>query len=1107
MHSLVSGRGAPHVTTALVGDGENRFVTTPVRKLSIKARSKEDLAQEAALVLQQADSLDCFAHDPNDPRKYSTLPTPRGRRSKELATAAAAAAASPSRRRRSEELGATQSLLQPLPPDESPTKPKKKALERSASDAGAGKIKQTIAKLFSPKLERKRYVSRSRSDAGAAAGSSAHRKRSGSDSESAAAAAAVTGRAKKPLSPIIETSPQVLLDPQQQQPFHFEPKKSRQEIRSIPIQVQLQPEERGASAGVDEVDRVDKSMLHSSRYDQRGEESTIHKMIHRLSNDRSPPPQLTRTMVSPGPGFGHNNNRPFSYTRPNNESCTPPPLAPLASQTDVIYAQVQMDKKKAAQRSHSDSDEGLGLERKDSSRENSPAEKEYRRTDYYANELQQRNNDINSFKSTTTTLFGDFGPAGSSASPGLSNGNKYTSTIFVDTSSRGRADGMDSSKGQLRRDSSGINGINGINEFTSSKSSELSARRDLLESRIKSRLLADEMFAAKKSNLPPPAAAATAAPAFSNLGNTPKKTTTLEHEIIDKPIVPSPVVPNRVASPKRYNMDTYISETRTNSNGEKYIFEKEIHDENGKVYGYEKKITNKIPAEGYPPAELAKSKEGYTLETRTDKYGDKYIVETRTHGSYSEDLLKLKPSGLNAYEAQPSPPPPTRKFNQRSSDIYQPKSKKSFEVMRGKSKSTQRLDELDDRAKLRDITRSHENLSYSTGPVDYVNARELRKDKRHLLDELREGPNDDYDTDISQATNSQLESSKSSSKYYKETRTSQSNRYHSSKANDGYDSSPPRIRLERSNGYSSSRYDSDTTARDSVHGYRKEHQLLQHQRIVEEDPKKPMRRSRNRLDYLDDSDASRSKSSKGRLETFEDTPPQRPPRAHHHHHHHHHHESKLSRHARHESSRTGYRQHRETRLNGSDPDRCKDRLADSGIENDYRRDSHEQDSRREPLESEDEGFVTMQFIKQERRHTDRNMNLSQADKRRYDKYVVYYNDSGSGSGGKVHQPLTAKPPSGIDAKKYEKKAAKKSGTMSKVKELFRKKEKKAKEEKNKKNMRAGSTGALTDDEVTMRYREYRGDQLRSARSARDLESEINEVSAFFIFSPLFPTRA
>ncbi|XP_011873871.1 PREDICTED: uncharacterized protein LOC105565356 isoform X2 [Vollenhovia emeryi] len=874
-------------------------------------------------------------------------------------------------------------------------------------------------------------------------------------------------------------------------------------------------------------------MLHSSRYDlqKRNEESTIHKMIHRLSNDRSPPPQLTRTMVSPSPGFGHNNNRPFSYTRPN-DSCSPPPPA----QTNVIYAQVQPDKKKA-QRSHSDSDEGLGLERKDSSRENSPAEKEYRRTDYsYSNDLC-RNNEINTFKSRYEEARKNGSPFGKHLGGAkdfvsrttettrrhefdeidrrlYDKPEKYTSTVFVDTSGRGRADGMDARRrdsGELasRQNESGI----------SHKTSELSARRDLLESRIKSRLLADEMFAAKNS------------------ANVPVKKSS-EHEIIDKPIVPSPVTPNRIASPKRY-MDTYITETRTNSNGEKYIFEKEIHEDNGKVYGYEKKITNKIPTNGYLDA---KPKEGYTVETRTDKYGDKYIVETRTHEGYTdnfkpflsdrsrsspEERFQAVRNGGSSYKSPHYPSEGTstainhfrsesrendelsspiiaKKLNERkfsksddfldresrptNRDAYLPKTKKPFESIRGISKSTQRLDEVGENARVRALrseytTRSHENLSSHAG---YVNARDTRRPtlldsptmngrgerspftKRHL-DSLREGPNDDYDTDISQMTSSQLES-----KYYKETRTTQ--RYTSGNKHpihDDYDSSPPRIRTDRG-GYNSSRYDSDTTARDSIRcetrydetrTSRKEHRK-------DDDPKKPLRRSRNRLDYFDDSDSPRGKvSSVSRLETFAETPT-RPPRTYH--------EGK-SRHARQEVRGHTERRHRETRL--SDPDR-KDRLADSGIENDYRRDSQEAD-RREQLESEDEGFVSRQFIKHERRHTDRNMNLTPtSEQRKYDKYA---SDSSS------KPPLvTAKPPSGAADKKYEKKAAKKSGTMSKVKQLFSKKEKKAKEEKSKKSARSGSSGALTDDEVTMRYREYRGYQLRSAKSARDLGSDINQ---------------
>lgn len=1087
---FVSGRGAPRVSAALAGDGEGRLIATPVHKESITSRSKEDLAQEAALVLQQAGSVHCVAHDNRySPDSYHSLPLRSKKKRPEVSIQV---------RRNGEEISQT---------DDLPT-PKKKALQRSISDAGAKKLKNSIGKLFSPKSERKsKPLGRSVSDA---ANSSRNRKRSGSESESSYV---ISSRAKKQLSPIIESS-SIYFD--NKSPFVFESKKAKScdedkfpEVSKVEIKIEeprkeiiipitidkenVSPENSScrstAKEGTDEVDRADNnSMLHSSWYGQ-GEESTINKMIHRLSNDRSPPPQLTRTMVSPSPGFGHNNNRPFSYTRPNDSSPSP-------TQNGVIYAQVQMDKKKA-HRSHSDSDEGLGLDRKDSSRENSPAEKEYRRTDYYNSDIR-RNNEINSFETQneeftkTTTRFGDYESKefpyrnGIDATKHLhkfdeidrnlfNKPDKYTSTVFVDSSDRGRADGM----ADLRRREEFSNGTNG---GITSKTSELSARRDLLESRIKSRLLADELFAAR------------------NTVNVPKK---MEHEIVDKPIVPSPVIPTRIASPKRYT-DTYITETRTNSNGEKYIFEKKIHDENGKVYGYEKKV-NKIPSERY--SDSPKPRDGYSFETKKDKYGDKYVVETRTEESYTdefkpflsdrsrtspEERLSAMRNGKPSYTPRrengiKSSPTVVKKFGEykfsKSEDVlngharpvreqYIPKSKKTFEAIRGKSKSTQRLDEIGENARIKALrseytTRSHENLSSggylkesrnSSSPAFNGYKERAGFIKRHL-DDLHEMPNDDYDTDISQITNSQLES-----KYIKETRTTQ--RYLSSKhaLQDDYDSSPPRIRVDR-NGYNSSRYDSDTTARDSIRtDTRYSSDLRKEYKGAKDDPKKPLRRSHNRLDYLDDSDARespRGKISKARLEGF-DEPPTRPPRVYH--------ESK-TRHMRIESSKGVDRRHRDSRL--SDLDR-KDRLADSGIENDYRRDSQEAD-RREPLESEDESIVTMQFLKQERKHADKNMNGAASDK--YEK-----------------SPLTSKPPSGAD-KKYEKKVTKMSGTMSKVKQLFSKKEKK-KEEKNKKGFR-GSSGALTDDEVMMRYREYRGDQLRSTKSARDLGSDFYQVSAKF----------
>lgn len=1067
---------------------------TSVHKEDVSSRSKEDLAQEAALVLQQAGNVHCVAHDN---RRFSTLPARRNKKRPELPLDV--------KRRGSGEIGETTDT----------PRAKKKPLERSASDASAKKLKKgSLARFFSPKLEKRRKpVGRSASDTDACA--RLQRKRSGSESEGSHLSAS---RAKKQLSPIIEASPHV----DQQQPFNFgvvgddnnrpEAKKAKQEetieetkssegTRAVDagesspseqpkvIEHRIIVEGRDEDAKEEESDREiiataspaeeclsregdeadggavgTSSMLHSSRYDlqQRNEQSTIRKMIHRLSNDRSPPPQLT--MLSSSPAFGHIGSRPFSYTRPNDSCVTPPPV-----QTSVIYA--QPDKKKA-QRSHSDSDEGLGLERKDSSRENSPAEKEYRRIDYsYSSDLR-RNNEINSFKSryqeerqsAGDSAFGKhFG--GAKDFIGKNNENKrhefdeidkrlydkpekYTSTVFVDTSGRGRADGMDSRRRDSGEQPSETGGI-------SNKTSELSARRDLLESRIKSRLLADEMFAANTARLPI------------------KKS---DNIIIDKLVVPSPVTPSRVAaaSPKQYT-------------------------DNGRVYGYERK-SNHFSSDSY--LESSKPRDDYT----PDKY-DKYSAESPPRKS--SDLKSLRKVG-SSYKSSPylpesrdndelSSPIIAKKLNERkfskSEDFldrgggrpvgqYHPKTKRNFESIRGMSKSTQRIDEVGENARVHALrreytTRSHENLS-SVHP-DYVNARDMRRTsrdtlktngrkerssyvKRHL-DSLHEGPNDDYDTDISQMTSSQLES-----KFYKETRTTQRYTSGSHAIHDDYDSSPPRIRTDRGGGgYNSSRYDSDATARDSVscQTLRKNH------RKPDDDPKKPLRRSRNHLDYYDDSDGPRGKvSSASRLETF-DEGPVRPPRSYHHH------ESK-SRHGRQEVRGHTERRHRGSRL--SDPDR-KDRLADSGIENDYRRDSQEVD-RREQLESEDESFLSRQFIKHERRHTDRNMNPSPSERRKYDKYA---NDAAKTS------LVTTKPPSGVD-KKFEKKAAKKHGTMSKVKQLFTKKEKKTKQEKSK---RSSSSGAFTDDEVTVRYREYRGNHLRSAKSARDLGSDINQVSFYF----------
>ncbi|XP_014229559.1 uncharacterized protein LOC106654279 [Trichogramma pretiosum] len=1101
------------VTTALAGDGVGTFVTFPLRKESARALSREDLAEEAARVLEQADSVDCVARGVNNresPRKYASLPG-RGssRKSKERSS--------------NDGGGDTDGSSSYL----GHSKPKKKALGRSVSDASSTERAASVVRSQQPSG---RYQPRYQGSNSSPDRSLPELEEDDDDEPESqyqrigqprrrgpplqrSSSDLLRKQQQPPLTPIIEASPHPATA---ERSFRFSsvsppaPVEPSPRVKTIPIYVES---ENRLYVGdnqrrqEEDIDVVDGDMLHrSSRYDHhpqqpQRDDSTIHKMIHRLSNDRSPPPQLTRAMVAPSPGFAHNNNRPFSYTRPSEIATTSVrPQSPSTTllPADCIYAQVQMDKKKSAllnqaQRSHSDSDEGLGLERKDSSRENSPADKEaFHRSSsnngtggqyrYLDSELQ-RHNDINSYKSSsannvTTTRFGD---GGGGADP-------TTTTTVLD---RGRADGM--ADAARRR-------VNGVDELSSrvinerppslNKSSDLSARRDLLESRIK-------MFSSKDNG----------SSNVNKLLSPSGKKLVLEQEpiIVDKPIVPSPVVP--AAQPKRY-LDTYISETRTNSNGEKYIFEKEMHDENGKVYGFEK-ITNKVTNNnGHSELPLVKPKQGYVLETRTDKYGDKYIVETRNYSA--------EPSSTTTATIDNGTKKDEGHSRHHRSELYQPRAKKNFEAMRGYSKSTQRLNELSsssesprvkDGAAHRYVTRSYENLaSSSSAAADLTRRPGVGGGRRPKLGALREGPLDDYDTDISQATNSQLDSSSAASKFYsKETRTMQ--RYHHRAGrglHDDYDSSPPRHhRVVNSNGYNSSRYDSDTTTRDSVvrGGYH------HHRKGVTSDPdepKKPLRRSRNHLDY-----AHLDERSNGAFDEGPVPPPQRPPR--HNARDHHRGLGRSSHHNHHHQVRT------ETRL--SDSER-KDRLADSGIENDYRptHSSHEADGRHGAESEEDDGFVTAQFLKQERRHTDRSMPIDKKSHQQqrvsnggYDKYVMYYNDK---------PPLTGKPPLGpglVDAgsskSKYEKKAAKKSGgvggvggTMSKVRELFRKKEKKqVKEDKTrggvgglllKRSGRAASTGALTDDEVTVRYREYRGDQLRSARSARDLDSEINERQVY-----------
>ncbi|KAF5301611.1 hypothetical protein FQA39_LY10658 [Lamprigera yunnana] len=220
---------------------------------------------------------------------------------------------------------------------------------------------------------------------------------------------------------------------------------------------------------------------------------TVGTMVKRLSNDKSScSPPKTNIMVTPTITVQHNNNQPFSYTRghsPDRNYRSPDEI-----DSPVIYAHVVCDKRGQNNTPtvkqtvhavysngkkhlpHSDSDEGLGNE------ENSGFSRKYE-------------------SEKTVTHFGDNYLSENryddeiSITPKIKNGrynnykehNKTDYNIFVDSSSRGRGDGMDSKRRESLTEpmESGLNSL----KFNSNTSrTDLSARRDLLESRINRRL-------------------------------------------------------------------------------------------------------------------------------------------------------------------------------------------------------------------------------------------------------------------------------------------------------------------------------------------------------------------------------------------------------------------------------------------------------------------------------------------------------------------------------------------------------------------------------------------------------------------------------------------
>lgn len=266
---------------------------------------------------------------------------------------------------------------------------------------------------------------------------------------------------------------------------------------------------------------------------------TVNTMVKRLSRDAGSPPPKTSVMISPSVSAQHNKNQPFSYTRgvspdkqfqddvfherrifssdgnydedrykvnskyvEHDSYNTSPDL-----QSPVIYAQVVCGQNGTGptkqtvhavyangkkQLPHSDSDEGLGYE------ENFSKKYEFGQT-HYGDDLTEANNKRNyeEYENPITPKFKQ-----------NYQGYGYEETFlkretngFVDSSSRGRGDGMDAKRRESLTEA--------YDNYTFSKipnnRSDLTARRDQLESRI-NRRFGDKLKVSPENNTGSPTA-------------------------------------------------------------------------------------------------------------------------------------------------------------------------------------------------------------------------------------------------------------------------------------------------------------------------------------------------------------------------------------------------------------------------------------------------------------------------------------------------------------------------------------------------------------------------------------------------------------------------
>ncbi|KAJ8963202.1 hypothetical protein NQ318_018668 [Aromia moschata] len=289
-----------------------------------------------------------------------------------------------------------------------------------------------------------------------------------------------------------------------------EEEKPTQEEKPFSGPISASPKIKEAVENFEKLNKTSPTMIHSSQKPvdklplTKGR--TVNSMIKQLSSDsRSPPPPRTSVLITPHGSVQHNNNQPFSYTRGispekymSNENL-PNPTSP------IIYAQVVCGSNGAGQpkqtvhtaytngkkHPHSDSDEGLGGEENSGfSRlektvthfgDDSYNDDSYRKNpldDYFDEDKFEEESPITPKFRSPTYLNGFSGYERK-----LSEFSRIEQSGYIDSSSRGRGDGMDAK----RRESLTEN-ENGFIAKTPNGRSDLSARRDLLESRIKNRL-------------------------------------------------------------------------------------------------------------------------------------------------------------------------------------------------------------------------------------------------------------------------------------------------------------------------------------------------------------------------------------------------------------------------------------------------------------------------------------------------------------------------------------------------------------------------------------------------------------------------------------------